>query len=135
MINLDVLTTLLTNAGVTTVYQHYMPPEIKSGVLLRQPLEGVDHDHYLPGYFRAKVQAIVREQTHAAGETIANLVERTLTIKQRTTYKNESDEVVMVVNHLLPKTRPIRYPRSDGNGIEWSINFEYSMVDPAFSQY
>lgn len=108
-----------------SIFEHEMPAECRTGVLLKLPLQGIPIDHELPGYFRGSVQAIVRAQQDETGRTLADKVMAALTITGETF---TSDGVEMRVNFLRPKTLPVTYPRSDGNGKEWSINLDASYV-------
>jgi hypothetical protein len=118
---------IAANLGVEgeSLFLHTMPADCRQGILLKMPLTGVVIDYELPGFFCTKVQAIVRAQSQVAGETLAKQVSAALEIRLRSTLAGPPD---MLVNWLRPLTLPIVYPRSDGNGLEWSINFEICYV-------
>jgi len=106
-----------------------MSAETERGVLLRIPLTGIAFDHYIPNYYpRAKIQVIVRAPTEDVGKPLADAVVKALTTHMPRDYEDEDDDVVMRINQMLPDTLPIRYPRSEGNLIEWSINFYVNFV-------
>lgn len=128
---IELLTDLLAESGLgkpgTDLFEFEMPADCRSGVLLKLPLQGIEIDHELPGYFRGKVQAIVRAQKDETGERISKRVSAALTFTNRSFVDDKGVEL-MFVNFLRPKTLPIVYPRSVGNGKEWSINLDASYV-------
>lgn len=133
--NLDVLAAALADAdlGVVgeTIFQEHMPSGVDEGILLKIPLGGTPMDHELPGYYRGQLQVIVRSTSHETGESLSRQVMDLLTTQETRDYTDEDDEFAMRVNLMLPDTLPLRFPRSDGGYIEWSINFDCSFVLPA----
>lgn len=127
---LDLLADRLAAAGLgtpgTDIFEFEMAPEVRAGILLKLPLDGIPIDHELPGYHKGAVQAIVRAQKHATGEALAAKVQDVLTIAKLDLLDEEGRG--MHVNYLRAKTLPIVYPRSDGNGKEWSINLDACYV-------
>lgn len=123
---------LLVAAGVgvpgSTIFTHFMPGECTRGVLLRNNLGGVEICHELPGYYQSEPQAIVRAQTIEDGERLAELVMAALTVHQTRILRDNTGRDVMQLNYLRPRHEPIVFPRSDGNGREWSINFSACYV-------
>jgi hypothetical protein len=128
---IDLLADILADAGIGApgqdIYEEEMPADVRAGVLIKLPLQGVPIDHELPGYFRGAVQVIVRAQKVDTGDRLAKQVMDALTLSERTFLDAQGNEV-MHVNYLRPRTLPIVYPRSDGNGKEWSINLDASYV-------
>lgn len=116
------------NLGVPgqTLFLHEMPADCHRGILLRLPLIGISVDHELPKYFRGEFQAIVRDKSHSSGAQLAQDLFDAFTLGKMTLLNQTGQG--MRFNHLHPKTLPIKYRRSDGNGIEWSINFTGSYV-------
>lgn len=125
--NIDAFGDLLEDAGLGTkgvdLFKHEMPDDAKVGILLRLPYEGVPIDHELPGYFRTKFQVIVRAARDATGWDLANRIQAALTFGERDLTVEGS--VVMRANFCRPRTLPLSYQRSDGNGKEWSIHFDF----------
>jgi hypothetical protein len=115
--------------GVTT-YIDAMPADESTAILVRAPLQGIPVDHNLPGYYKTSIQVIVRAQKHDRGDALAKAVTDALTTHQRKVYPADPARYLptITLNHMLPETLPIKYPRSDGNGIEWSINFTVAYV-------
>lgn len=131
----DLLAAWLSSQGVggigRTLFAHSMPAECVEGVLLKLPINGIEHDNYMPGFYKSPLQAIVRSQTEARGEKLANQVIKALTHEQTKDYFDQpGNKFAMRINFILPEKLPIRYPRLDGNGIEWSLNFTTSFVLP-----
>lgn len=127
---LELLAGHIETLGLGTIgkdlFVHHMNGDVRQGILLRVPLSGVPIDHELPDYFRAEVQVIVRAQNQAAGSTLAARLLRELSLYKVTL----TDGVTtLTINQMLPKTKPIVYPRSESNGMEWSINFACSYVE------
>lgn len=109
------------------IFEEEMPASTKVGILLKLPLQGIPVDHELPGYFRGQLQAIVRAQKVDTGDRLAHAVSTALTLVNQP-FAGEDGAEAMFVNYLRPRTLPIVYPRSDGNGKEWSINMDASYL-------
>ena len=116
------------NLGVpgTSLFIDEMPSTCKFGILVRSPLIGTKIDHELPKYFKGQIQVIVRSSKRAAGDALAYRIMDELTLHSETLVDDAG--VGVLINQMLPETLPIIYPRSDGNGIEWSINFDLVYV-------
>lgn len=114
-----------------SLFAHEMPADCKKGVMLKMPIAGIDYDPTMPGFFNDRFQIIVRHSQHVEGQALADAVMKAIVHKQSVDYFDQPGNVfAMRINHLLPAALPIRYPRSDGNGIEWSLNFRISFVLP-----
>lgn len=124
----DLLVEARVGAPGSTIFTNFMPSECTRGVLLRNNLGGVEIYHELPGYYQSEPQAIVRAQTIEDGESLAESVMAALTVHQTRTLQDSTGRDVMQLNYLRPKHEPIVFPRSDGNGREWSINFSACYV-------
>lgn len=128
---IELLTKWLEDGGLGTrgvdIYAHRMDADCKKGIVLRLPLEGVKHDWNLPGYHKADIQAIVRAAKQTEGDALSEQVTARMTMYNKDFF-DESDNLVMIVKQMLPRNLPIVYPRSDGQGIEWSIDFATAWV-------
>lgn len=111
-----------------TIFVESMPAEIKRGILVKMSLAGSKIDHELPGLYRPKIQIIVRAQSHADGENLATAILNLLQSKQDTIWNDASNNPLFLMKQFLPYTMPIIYPRSDGNGLEVSVNFDLCYV-------
>ena len=133
--NLDVVTSILEAAGVgrlgIDLFQDHMPDDVPVGCMVRLPVDSIAVSGYLPTYFRSgKVQAIVRAPSYEVGKALAGKVFKVLTIDQRTEFKGEEGELLMLIHHLRPTALPVSYARTPGNLTEWSVNFTGSYVMP-----
>jgi hypothetical protein len=104
-----------------TYSQHRMPADIDAGVLVRGPLDGIKVDHEIPGYFKAPIQVIYRHFDQDQGDTKARAIVAALTLHNRELL----DGATPVCSSSRCSRDPAdRLPRLDGDGIEWSINFD-----------
>lgn len=124
--NLEIIVARLSTAGLgvpgQTLFAHFFPPDIPQGIMVRSPLQGIKIDHYLPGFYCAKIQVIVRAQSQVNGEALAKQVMEAMQTSRNANWTDGTTTVF--VRQSLPETLPVRYPRSDGNGIEWSMHFD-----------
>lgn len=131
---LELLAQVLEDAGLgtigTDIFVHRMDAECPRGIMLRDPLDGTPVDPNLPGYYRSKLQAIVRATAQADGDTLSKQVGRALKMFNRRFTDPVSGELLLKINHIYPSQLPITYPRMEGQGIEWSLNFVTSYVQP-----
>lgn len=130
---LDILAQLLEDTGLgvqgQSIFIHRMDAECTKGILLRLPIAGVETDFNLPDYYRAEFQAIVRAQIQAEGDVLAKSVTAALTFYNRDFF-DTNGVFQLQVKQMYPAKLPIVYPRSDGHGIEWSLNFCAAYVQP-----
>lgn len=130
---LDLIAQLLADAGLGTIgvdiFAHSMPADCEKGIMLRNPLDGVPVNAYLPGYYRTKLQAIVRAPTFAEGDELSKRAGALLKMFNRR-FTDQAGNLVLKVNHIYPEKLPINYPRSPGQGIEFSLNFHACYVMP-----
>jgi hypothetical protein len=130
---LEILAQLIQDAGLGTIgediYVHSMPADVTSGVLLRDPLAGTKVDPGLPGYYRSRLQTIVRAPDHASGKTRSEAVAKVLEMGKRI-FNNADGSLAMQVNYIYLEQLPIVYPWTPANVLEWSLNFVTSYVEP-----
>lgn len=137
--NTDVIKRILVGSGIqaggqpltpgSNLFLDRIPDNCAEGVLIRLPLAGIQINHYLPGYYKGSyLQIIVRSPYNASGMVIANAVSNLLTIYNTTYTDPNTNAFLMQVNHIFPKHLPIVFPRSPGNLIEFSINFDTNYV-------
>jgi hypothetical protein len=124
---LDAFVTRLHDAGVgergKTLFAYYMPETVKTGVLLRTGLAGASIDPELPGYRPdGEITMIVRASRYEAGFALTERAVQALIV--------ESPEVLGAyqINHCRPRHEPIVYPRSSGDGLEFSVRFDVNAV-------
>lgn len=106
------------------VYVFHMPAHERMAVLLLAR-KAAPVNHYLPGYYKSDYQAIIRAPSSdiAGGQALADQVMVLLSIEQ------ESQLADIAVKYSLPRHQPFMYPVSNGDLIEWSINFDAAFVD------
>lgn len=124
---LEHLKTVLVDASIPNVFVHRA--SATEHVLLRLPLEGTPVDHGMPGYYKTNVQVIVRRAKQADGDALARQLATLLTMSRRTFV--EAGQPSIVVNLMTPTRLPIVYPRSEGDMIEWSLDFFCAFGVPA----
>lgn len=117
----------LGTLGVS-IFTHHIPADVKIGILLKIPLDGIEIDPYLPGYYKTEMQMIIRHNVTSLGEAMASSVEALFHSYSRRDYL-VSNVVKYSVKQMFAMTKPIRYPLSDGNLTEWSLNFSVNYVE------
>jgi hypothetical protein len=131
---LEILAQVLQDADAGTIgtdlFVHAMPAKVTKGVLLRNPLAGTSVNNYLPGYYRSRLQAIVRAPGHEQGDELAKIVGDALKMEQTRRFFNDDGSLAMQINYILPEQLPIVYPWTPANVLEWSLNFITSYVQP-----
>lgn len=113
-------------AGVIgqTLFAYNMPESVVLSILLRQPLNPVDINYELPGYRKTQFQVIARchpkdiEQGHALITAFVEAI----------TIEYESDIAGMHVKYMRPRHDPMVYPLSEGNHLEFAVNFDLVYV-------
>lgn len=123
--NLMPLADLLESAkhGVKgeTIFLNMMPAQAENAILLRSPLTGTPIDYELPGYYRAEFQLIVRGRDYAQAEALIKQSVTTLTLV-------DAPAGPFYFNYCRPRTEPVSFPLSDGNLVEFAVNFDASFV-------
>lgn len=120
--NIMALATRLEDANVgkkaKTIFLHMMPAECKLGVLIRPPLTGVPIDWELRDYYKTDFQLIARSHDYEDGFNKMNAAVEALTIHMDTQVGD------MFVRYLRPCHKPVAFPLSDGNFVEFSVRME-----------
>lgn len=124
----DILEAKVVDAGLVvpgeTLFRHSMPADVSRGMMIRAPLSGVSVDPYMPGFYKPDIQIIVRHTDPEQGDKFAYQISRALTINAVETHPAIIDVRGQVrLSVFYPKVLPIQYPRLEGNGFEWSLNF------------
>lgn len=131
---LELLSELLEQRGLgtrgTDIFVHRMDAECPKGILLRLPIAGIDTDFNLPGYYKTQIQAIIRDANQQSGDAMAVRVMAQLTMYERIFTDPDTGAFLMQINQMYPAKLPIIYPRSEGQEIEWSLNFDVSYAIP-----
>lgn len=107
--------TTLINGVDLFVYS--MPAPVTAGVLLTHESAGNRVDHEMPGIFEGRFQVIVRDTDYDLGFQRAWEIFYLLTLL-------EQDLTDYIVTYCRPRHTPMPFSRSDGDLIEFSINFD-----------
>lgn len=114
-------------AGLATpgvdCFRNAFPAEVKKGVMIRVPLEGIETDIYIPGYHKARIQIATRHTDPVLGTEFANAVSKALTIQTRVASPANAERGAAFIDLFFPVTMPIQFPRLAGNGFEMSQHF------------
>lgn len=94
----------------------HMPETVQRGILLLHNLNGAKLYPSLPGYKKAKFQAIVRERDFQSGYDLAKQVMAALEVSRKVIGP-------LYVHHTTPLHDPVSFPVSKGDYIEFSVNF------------
>tara|TARA_R110000851_G_C13102760_1_gene569250 strand:- start:33162 stop:33545 length:384 start_codon:yes stop_codon:yes gene_type:complete len=105
------------------LFIYNMPSGVEIGILLISSLSGTEIDYELPGFKRTSFQAIVRHTEFVEGRELADLVSSTLTLKNGTMLDN------LLVRYIRPRHEPVVYPVSEGDYLEFSINFDAVYIE------
>jgi hypothetical protein len=123
----DIIEDKIENAGLAVsgrdMFRFTMPADIDVGVMLKSPLTGIAIDPYIPGYYQPVLQVIVRHTDPVIGEQLAYAVMDTLTVEKDEVFAANSERGQARIIRFYPRDLPIRFPRLEGKGIEWSLNF------------
>jgi hypothetical protein len=101
----------------TDLFIYEMPSSVKVGILILTSLSGTNINYELPDYRKTTFQVIVRHTDHVKGRELAELVSSGLTMSGATLEG-------MSVNYIRPKHEPVVYPVSEGDFLEFSVNFD-----------
>lgn len=105
-----------------TIFINMIPAEAPTGVLLRNPLQGTQIDYELPGFYKTEFKVICRAPTYAEGDALIQAVFASLTLV-------ESQVGSLYVKHMRPKTKPVVFPLSKGNLLEFSADFSICFTE------
>lgn len=110
---------LLQEAGLgtigTNIFMYRMPNTVTSGLLLLDRMPGDTIDHELRGMRRGGFQVVARGQTY--DETLIRATLPILSIESKVIKGLD-------VKYIRPRSEPFAYPATDGENIEYSLNFE-----------
>lgn len=99
------------------IFIYMIPADRPSGFLLRNKLSGTQIDYELPGFYQTKFQLIARSTSYPEGEESIKEAIKALTIK-------ETQVGDMFVRYSRPVTKPVAFALSNGNLIEFAVDFD-----------
>lgn len=98
------------------IFLYNMPNTVHEGILFVAPLSGMKIDPDLPNYRKGKFQVIVRSEAYSDAKELADSVMGVLDFANKVV-DNYS------VKYVRPRTEPVVFPVSEGDYIEFSLNF------------
>lgn len=102
------------------LFVHHMPARVERGILLMVQTPIMRHED-IDNYRKGEFQAIVRHTDRQAGYSLASQVADTLKVQDLTLGN-------MLFKFIHPIHDPLVYPRSEGNGLEFSVNFKCAFL-------
>jgi hypothetical protein len=114
---------LLERVQGESIYVFHMPFSVKTGVLLLHNLNGAKLDCELPGYKKAKFQAIVRSPKFEEGYQLSKEIMTALNGVRRGTLDG------VYYYYIKPIHDPVAFPTSAGDNIEFSVNYEMVYIE------
>lgn len=113
------------NLGVIgqSIFVDEMPGDVTQGVMFKTPLQGIAVDPNIKGLYKPNLQVIVRHTDPLLGARLADQVKDALTVEGPQEFTATADRKAILLHRFYPSQLPIRFPRLDGNGLEWSLNF------------
>lgn len=133
MLSVEHIANVLAAANVgeigKTLFAHRMPAEVTKGVLVLAPLAGDEIDHELPGWRRGRFQIIARARTPLEATMLALQATLALTWHKTRILPEAPPFPAVEVRYLRPMHDPAVYPKSEGNLVEASVNFETAHID------
>lgn len=106
-----------------TLFRHFMPGEISVGAFMRAPLDGIKINPSMPNWYTGEIQVITRHTDPVVGEDLASRIGDVLTIRALTQFPMLTGYQDAHVTKAQPLTLPIRFPRLQGNGLEFLQTF------------
>jgi hypothetical protein len=123
----DILEAKLTAAGFTpgqTLWRNYMGAEVTVGVMIRAPLGGIEIDPHIPGWHQTRLQVITRHHDPVDGMNMAVAVSKILRVDAPETHPASAERGEAHITLFSPRTLPVQFPRLEGNGYEFSQQFD-----------
>lgn len=124
----DILEKKIEDAGIAvageSLFRNTMPADCKIGVMTREPLQGMPVNPFIEGWYKPRLQVIVRHTDPVEGLKMAHLVIKTLLVQGRERHAATEEHGACHIDLFYPDQEPIQYPRLEGNTIEWSLNFK-----------
>lgn len=99
------------------LFREQMPHQVVKGMLVTQQMP-VERNPYAPGYRKGSFQVIVRDAVYDDARTTANSVIDAIT----------GDGITlgdMKFRFIRARHDPLLFPRSDGDLVEASVNFDF----------
>lgn len=115
MKHLYAMAELIQAAGIATagtdLFIGTIPPDVTSGVMLRDPLVGAEIDEGLKDFYSLEVSVIVRDPSVADGYARALALQNALNL-------NDWSNADVQISWMKPCHLPVSYPRGDADTLE-----------------
>lgn len=112
---------LRVTGTMKNLFLTHMPAQVTRGVLLRENAPGPMVDHEIPRYYRASFQVVVRHDDYPKGRKMAEDISAALTMHEVTIGS-------MLFHYSRPRHLPFVFPASQGDLLEFSVNFDACYV-------
>lgn len=123
----DILEQKLTAEGFKAgkdMFRTSIPANVSVAIMTKLPLEGMPIDPYIEGYYKGRMQVVIRHTAPAEGNVLAARVQRALTQRGGSvSYPATRERGEVTMKLFYAETLPIFFPRLDGHGFEWSQHF------------
>lgn len=120
----SILTTARIGTLGKTMFCHALPPSVTTGIVIMGDLSGSEIDHDLPGWRMGHIQVIVRDPSYSAGLTLSRQIITALSSEQPRDLAAAGGAPAIRLRRLRPIHDPIVFPRSPGDVMEFSTNYE-----------
>lgn len=108
----------------TDLFIYSMPNSVQTGVMISIDDDSGKADHEIPGRYWTEVQIVSRSSDYIAAR------DRAYELMNVLRSETVEDYGEYCTNYFRPTTLPIPYRRSDGDLVEFSINFEVLLFTP-----
>lgn len=120
MKNLIAVANIIQGAGIATIGEDLfvatIPADVRRGVMLRNPLTGIEMDDGHEDFFMTEFQVIVRDPKPVDGHN------RAMDILQALKANNNIQVGDVFISWMIPCHLPVQYPRGDADDIETSFD-------------
>lgn len=123
----DILEEKLRDIGLedgVSLFRQFMPAGVTTGVMTRVPLEGIPEDPNMPGFYKGRIQVIIRHTDPVQGRIMANHVVSSLKFMTDEYHSASVERGAVKMSHFYPESLPIEFPSLKGDSLEWSVHFK-----------
>lgn len=107
------------------IFINDLPAMVEAGVLLKEGYSGANIDPEIKGLRKTRFQIAVRDsrENQVLSKRLCKKIMDALSMEVETRVPDG-----ILIKHCRPLTEPIPYPISNGNNIEYSLNFFITYV-------
>ncbi|MGZ8497414.1 MAG: phage tail terminator protein [Candidatus Binatia bacterium] len=114
---------LIASMPGVEIFTYHLPETVREGVLLLHNLNGAQRDPTIPHYKKAKFQAVVRSDNFESGYALSSQIIATFEAVKGHTAGN------VLIHFIRPLHDPVAFPKSKGDLVEFSVNFETVFIE------